>query len=113
MMQVPLLFCLVKTRHLTGAFLGHATTALMVDTFMDKCCKVNFRKMIQLSMDGLNVNWAFYTKMMAEIHERDGPEFYRCFTSVVQLLHFQQHLIFSSLCSPIWNCPFPLAVHYH
>ena len=61
----------VVTRYLTSAFLGHATAALMVDAFMDKCHKLNFAKMIQLSMDGPNVNWAFYKKMMAEIHGTD------------------------------------------
>ena len=33
-----------------------------------------------------------------------GPEFYICFTSVVQLLNSFNKISFSSLGSPIWNC---------
>ena len=39
---------------------------------MEKCHSLNMTRMIQLSMDGPNVNWSFYTKLMAEVHETDG-----------------------------------------
>ena len=62
----------VSTRYFTSAFLGHATAVLMVEAFMDKCHSLNMTRMIQLSMDGPNVNWSFYKKLMAEVHETDG-----------------------------------------
>ena len=59
----------VHTRYLTSAFLGHATAANMVDAFLDACRCVNLNRMLQLSMDGPNVNWSFYGKLMAEVHD--------------------------------------------
>ena len=59
----------VHTRYMTSAFLGHATAAIMVDAFLDVCRGVNLNRMLQLSMDGPNVNWSFYGKLMAEVHD--------------------------------------------
>ena len=56
----------VHTRYFTSAFLGYATAANMVDVFVEKCGTMNLSNMIQLSMDGPNVNWSFYQKLMAE-----------------------------------------------
>ena len=53
----------VSTHYLTSAFLGHATAALMAEAFMQTCHSLNLTIMIQLSMDGSNVNWSFYTKL--------------------------------------------------
>ena len=47
----------VHTRYLTSVFLGHVTTANMADAFLDVCRGVNLNRMLQLSMDGPNVNW--------------------------------------------------------
>ena len=59
----------VHTRYMTSAFLGHATAAIMVNAFLDVCRGVNLNRMLQLSMDGPNVNWSFYGKLMAEVHD--------------------------------------------
>ena len=61
--------CEVRTRYFASAFLGHATAAGMVDVFVEKCTALNLSHMIQLSMDGPNVNWSFYSKLMAEVHD--------------------------------------------
>lgn len=62
----------VSTGYLTSAFLGYATAALMVDVFTDKGCSLNLSRTVQLWMNGRNVNLAFYTKLMAEVHESDN-----------------------------------------
>ena len=59
----------VHTRYFTSAFLGHATATNMVDVFVEKCGTMNLSNMIQLSMDGPNVNWSFYQKLMAEVYD--------------------------------------------
>ena len=41
----------------------------MVDVFVEKCGTMNLSNMIQLSMDGPNVNWSFYQKLMAEVYD--------------------------------------------
>ena len=61
----------VSTHYLTSAFLGHATAALMAEAFMEKCHSLNMTRMIQLSMEVPKVNWSFYMKLMAEVHETD------------------------------------------
>ena len=58
----------VHTQYITSAFLGHATAANMVDVFVEKCGTMNLSNMIQLSMDGPNVNWS-YQKLMAEVYD--------------------------------------------
>ena len=51
----------VHTRYFTSAFLGHANTAAkIVDVFVEKSGTMNLSNMIQLSMDGPNVNGSFY-----------------------------------------------------
>ena len=41
----------------------------MVDVFVEKCGTMNLSNMIQLSMDGPNVNWSFYQKLMSEVYD--------------------------------------------
>ena len=64
----------IHVRYVNGAqnAVGHATAALMAEAFMEKCHSLNMTRMIQLSMDGPKVNWSFYMKLMAEVHETDG-----------------------------------------
>lgn len=59
----------VNTRYFNSGFLGHATANLMVAEFTDKCSTLNLMNMIQLSMDGPNVNWSFYEKLMGELYD--------------------------------------------
>ena len=39
--------------------------------FVKKCTALNLSHMIPQSMDGPNVNWSFYSKLMAEVHDDD------------------------------------------
>ena len=60
----------VYPRYFTSAFLGHTNTAAkMVDVFVEKCGTMNLLNMIQLSMEGPNVNGSFYQKLMAEVYD--------------------------------------------
>ena len=38
---------------------------------MEKYQSLNMTRMIELSMDGPNVNWSFYKRLMADAHETD------------------------------------------
>ena len=40
----------------------------MVDVFVEKCDTMNLLNMIQLSIDGPNVNWS-YQKLMAAVYD--------------------------------------------
>ncbi|XP_070554389.1 uncharacterized protein [Ptychodera flava] len=53
----------VKTLYYSSSFMGHATAEDMVEHF-DECTEgLNKRKMLQISMDGPNVNWKFHRLM--------------------------------------------------
>ena len=59
----------VKTRYLTSEFLGHARVVDM-DKAMDNATKnLNLSKLIQISMDGPNVNTAFHRKFDDRLHK--------------------------------------------
>jgi hypothetical protein len=48
------------TRYLDSSFMGHCTANDMQKAFEEKVANFGFRKLLQLSMDGPNVNWAFH-----------------------------------------------------
>lgn len=61
----------VNTRYVTSVFMGHATADDMLSKMMD-CFKINDidkLKILQVSMDGPNVNWRFYNLLQQEINE--------------------------------------------
>ena len=57
----------VITRYYGSIFLGHATADIMKAEFMAKCSNLNLNRLLQLSMDGPNVNWSFYNALNKEI----------------------------------------------
>jgi hypothetical protein len=60
---------LVKTSYIHSDFLGHATSDILVECFSNLLMAQNLSKhlLIQLSMDGPNVNWKFYDTVCDQI----------------------------------------------
>ena len=50
----------VRTRYYHSEFMGHATAEDMITTFETGTSDLDLGQLIQLSMDGPNVNWKFY-----------------------------------------------------
>jgi len=50
----------VRTRYSHLEFMGHATADDMVTVFETATSDLNLSDLLQLSMDGPNVNWKFY-----------------------------------------------------
>ena len=50
----------VITRYLTSEFLGHATAEDMLVKFEACTERLSKRNLVQLSMNGPNVNWKFF-----------------------------------------------------
>ena len=50
----------VRTRYYHSEFMGHATAADMDSVFETATSDLNLSNLLQLSMDGPNVNWKFY-----------------------------------------------------
>ena len=58
-----------------SSFLGHATAVDLLNAFKHITSSLDLRKILQISMDGPNVNLKFLRDLKAELKERDsdGP----------------------------------------
>ena len=63
---------LIVTRYYDSAFIGHGRAVDMVKHFLDVTKDLDLKKMVQISMDGPNVNWAFFDEIMAELKKDDS-----------------------------------------
>lgn len=50
----------VQTSYLVSEFLGHAAATDLHERLNPVVCEFGHRKLLQLSMDGPNVNWKLY-----------------------------------------------------
>jgi hypothetical protein len=57
----------VKTRYFTSEFMGHATAEQLLSTFMECVGKLNLSKLVQLSMDGPNVNQKLFDMIQTDL----------------------------------------------
>lgn len=59
----------VRTRYLTSQFLGHATAADMVNHFTEAVVnsELDMNHLVQIGMDGPNVNWKFHELMSTQL----------------------------------------------
>jgi hypothetical protein len=57
----------VKTRYRGCEFMGHTTAADMLEKFNVCVGKLNLAKLVQTSMDGPTVNWAFYEQLESDL----------------------------------------------
>lgn len=62
----------VKTRYLNSAFLGRSRCEDLLVAFQDSTSPLNLKKLLQISMDGPNVNKKFFKELSASI--REGPD---------------------------------------
>lgn len=80
----------VNTRYLTSTFLGHATAAdlLMVFTTVFKEHSLNLKNMLQVSMDGPNVNKKFLKDLISYLNDsQDYPEIVDIGTCVLHIVN--------------------------
>ena len=60
----------VMTRYLDSSFLGHTRAIDLLDRFNEATSCLNYRKMLQISMDGPNVNWKFLEELNKNRNEK-------------------------------------------
>jgi hypothetical protein len=77
----------VETRYITSTFLGHATAVHLKDAFKENCKRLDPQKMLQISMDGPNVNLKFYSDLCAELEEQDDPQLVNIGTCSLHSVH--------------------------
>ena len=75
----------VVTRYLTSSFLGHCTAQDLLKSFKESMAQTDLSKIVQISMDGPNVNHKFY-KMYADEPKQDNPDQPVVFTLFMELL---------------------------
>ncbi|XP_022245958.1 uncharacterized protein LOC111086627 [Limulus polyphemus] len=56
----------VRTRYLTSVFLGHSTDVHLKEELDKVLHRVGLEKLLQISMDGPNVNWKMYDDLSRE-----------------------------------------------
>ena len=61
----------VKVRYLDSQFLGHATSGDLLENFNKSLVELDLSKIIQISMDGLSVNWCFYDEVIKNRKEME------------------------------------------
>ena len=52
----------IQSRFFHSQFLGHASAHNLVEACIESVSVLNVRNIVQISMDGPNVNWSFYNK---------------------------------------------------
>lgn len=62
----------VVTRYFDSAFLNHATAEILLESFLNMLKNVNLRKLLQVSMDGPNVNFKFLRLLKQYLNDNES-----------------------------------------
>ena len=62
----------VETHYFSSAFLGHARAKDLLRAFKEELKDLNLQNLLQVSMDGPNVNWAFLKELECDIRSTYG-----------------------------------------
>ena len=57
----------ISSRYVTSVFMGHGRSDDLLTHFLSVTEDLNLSKALQVSMDGPNVNWAFYNQLQKKI----------------------------------------------
>lgn len=77
----------VESRYYETEFMGHTTAKDLQNSFNKKMEKFSASKLIQVGMDGPNVNWSFYDKLNEERKELTLPELLHTGSCGLHILH--------------------------
>lgn len=86
-MDVHIRFCNVQTRYLTSCFMDHHTSEQIYEKLEAVIHDFGMSKMIQLSMDGPNVNWKLYDIMQESIEKESGKNLFNLGSCGLHILH--------------------------
>ena len=77
----------VQTRYLTSIFMGHATANDLLQAVCHGIRDIGYSTLCQLSMDGPNVNWSFFTKFDKTIETEHGTQLLNVGSCGLHTLH--------------------------
>ena len=88
----------VNTRYFTSKYLGHATADVLLEKILE--CGLLLKDVMQLGMDGPNVNWKLHDNLSSELKNQYG-------TTLLQLgscgLHVVHNSIKQGMCATDWE----------
>ena len=77
----------VVTRYLTSHFLGHATADTVFEIFESVGSELGYSGLLQLSMDGPNVNWRVFEMVQASVQTQTSKELLNVGSCGLHVLH--------------------------
>ena len=77
----------VAIRYLGSEFLGHATTVDLLTHFKQGISRLDPKRLLQVSMDGPNVNWKFYTDLTKERNSEELPQLLNIGSCGLHIVH--------------------------
>ncbi|KAF3854298.1 hypothetical protein F7725_022353 [Dissostichus mawsoni] len=77
----------VNSRYLTSFFMGHHTAAQIYEKVETVCLDIGFQNLIQLSMDGPNVNWKLFSIAQQNIEGQTGKKMLNVGSCGLHILH--------------------------
>ena len=77
----------VAVRYLGSEFLGHATAVDLLTHFKQGISRLDPKRLLQVSMDGPNVNWKFYTDLTKERNLEELPQLLNIGSCGLHIVH--------------------------
>ena len=77
----------VSTRYCTSNFLGHACADVLQDKLSEAASRFGKRGILQLSMDGPNVNWKTFDLLQAEVETETGRSLLNIGSCGLHIMH--------------------------
>ncbi|GBM14382.1 hypothetical protein AVEN_246554-1 [Araneus ventricosus] len=77
----------VSTIYFNSVFLGHSRSSDIFEEFISAIAKLKFSKTIQISMDGPNVNWKFYSMLQDYYFKEFGKKLLNIGSCGLHIMH--------------------------
>lgn len=77
----------VAVRYFGSEFLGHTTAADLMQSFQQGTSQLNPKSLLQIPMDGPNVNWRFYQDLLQVRKSQELPELLNIGSCGLHIVH--------------------------
>ncbi|KAL8603538.1 hypothetical protein ACOMHN_052767 [Nucella lapillus] len=77
----------VQTQYMTSEFLGHSRAADLCKALEPTITELGYNKLLQLSMDGPNVNWAAYASIQKEMESQASKQMLQTGSCGIHIVH--------------------------
>ena len=96
----------VAVRYLGSEFLGHATAVDLLTHFKQGISQLDPKRLLQVSMDGPNVNWKFYIDLTKERNSEELPQLLNIGSCGLHIVHggLQKAGSWAISCDHCGNC---------